>query len=272
MLSSRFAPAGVLFLVTGAVLVPIGAASAAAPTNDTYGGRTVISGVPYAATLDTSEATTDASDTELNDQCGAPATDASVWLEYTAVEDGALLVGLSADYSAGAMVATGGPGAWVVEACAPEAVAFSATAGTTYTIVVFDDQFDGGGNGGSVDVTLDVAPPTPEIDLTVNPTARFQSDGSLVLSGTVTCTAGAFASIEGQVTQQVGRLKINGWGYTDIDCGDGTAQPWTMSVVGDNGVFKGGKAATANFAYACGAFDCGTDYEEATVRVSGGKR
>lgn len=272
MLFSRFAPAGVMFLVTGAVLAPVGAAFAAAPTNDTYEGRSVVPGVPYAATFDTSEATTDAADAELNEQCGAPVTDASVWLEYTAAEDGALLVGMAADYSTGAIVATGAPGAWEVQACAPEAVAFSATAGTTYTIVVFDDQYDGGGNGGSVDVSIDVAPPTPEIDLTVNPTARFQADGSIVLSGTVTCTEGAFASVEGQVTQQVGRLKINGWGYTDIECGDGTPQAWSMTVFGDNGIFKGGKAATVSFAYACGAFDCGVDYEEATVRVSGGKR
>jgi hypothetical protein len=85
-----------MFLVTGAVLAPVGAASAAAPTNDTYDARSVIAAVPYAATFDTSEATTDASDTELNEQCGAPVTDASVWLEYTAAEDGALLVAMTA--------------------------------------------------------------------------------------------------------------------------------------------------------------------------------
>ena len=272
MKSARFATAGAAALVAGAVLAPAGAAQAAAPANDSHDGAAVISAVPYAATFDTSEATTDAVDAELNEQCGAPATDASVWLEYTAAEDGALLVGLSADYTAGAIVATGGPGAWEVQACAPEAVAFSASAGTTYSILVFDDQYDGGGNGGSVDVTVDVAPPTPEVDITVDPTARFQADGSVVLTGTATCTAGAFTSIEGQVTQQVGRMRISGWGWTEVDCADGTQQPWSMTVSGENGLFKGGKAATVSFAYACGAFDCGTDYEEATVRVSGGKR
>jgi hypothetical protein len=73
------------------------------------------------------------------------------------------------------------------------------------------------------------------------------------------------------VTQVVGRTKIIGWGYAEVDCADGTTQTWSMPVYSDTGIFKGGKAATVNFAYACGAFACGSDYEEATVRVSGGK-
>ena len=41
------------------------------------------------------------------------------------------------------------------------------------TILVFDDQLDGGGNGGVLNITIDVAPPAPTIDVTVNPVGEF---------------------------------------------------------------------------------------------------
>jgi hypothetical protein len=44
-----------------------------------------------------------------------------------------------------------------------------------------------------------------------------------------------------------------------------------MAVPGDNGLFRGGKAASVTFAFACGAFDCGTDFQSFTVKVGGGK-
>ena len=41
-------------------------AFAAAPTNDVFSGAEVVGGLPFAATLDTTEATTDADDDEMN--------------------------------------------------------------------------------------------------------------------------------------------------------------------------------------------------------------
>src|ERR671913_1642919 len=132
-------------------------ALAAPPSNDTYAGRTIVASVPFTQTLDTTEATTDADDVELNAQCGAPATDASVWYQVTAQADGGLVVDVSeSSFSAGAIVATGSPGNWTVVTCGPGAVGWTAVAGETYTILVFDDQGDGGGNGGVLNVTIDV--------------------------------------------------------------------------------------------------------------------
>lgn len=246
-------------------------AFAAAPGNDTYAGRQVIGSVPFTASVDTTQATTDADDVAINASCGAPATAASVWYEFTPAQDGNFVLGTTADYSAGALVATGGPGSWVVEACGPEAVGFAATAGTTYTLLVFDDQEDGGGNGGHVDIDLSPAPPTPEVDVTVDPKATFLKDGSLLMSGTLTCTAGSATDLEVDVTQLVGRLKIRGAGFDFVDCGDGSTRPWQLVVTGDNGIFRGGKAVSVTFAFACGAFDCGVDFDETTVKVSGSK-
>jgi hypothetical protein len=83
---------------------------------------------------DTTEATTDADDAELNAECGAPATDANVWDADTPTVEGELAITtLASDYSVGAIVATGGPGAWSVQSCGPQVVPLYAMPGTTHT-------------------------------------------------------------------------------------------------------------------------------------------
>lgn len=258
-------------IAAGSLLVAP-AAHAAVPGNDTFDTRESIASVPFATSVDTTGATSDADDQAINEQCGAPATDASVWYSFTAPADGSYVVSAaSEDYSAGVAVASGGPGAWDVLSCAPQGGVFEATAGSTYTVMVFDDQLDGAGNGGHVDITVDEAPPSPEVDVALDPRATFNADGSLTLTGSVTCSEGSFLGLDASVTQAVGRVKINGYGYTELEC-DGTAQPFSMNIWSDNGIFKGGKAATVTFAFACGEFACGEDYQEQTVIVSGGKR
>lgn len=39
------------------------------------------------------------------------------------------------------------------------------------------------------------------------------------------------------------------------------------SVFSDNGLFKGGKAATVSVAFACGPFFCGDGFAEARVQL-----
>ncbi|MFQ6171586.1 DUF6299 family protein [Oryzobacter sp. R7] len=248
-------------------------AQAAPPGNDTYPGAEVIATIPFTVSLDTSEATTDADDAELNAVCGAPAMDASVWYSFTATADEAYLADARASsYSAGVFVATGSPGTFSVLACGPGGAAWQATAGETYSIVVIDDQIDGGGNGGAMALTVDVAPPPPALEVTVSPTAQFDSrTGSALLSGTILCGADAdFAFLEAQLTQRVGRLLIRGFGGTEVTC-DGTTRPWTLEVIGDNGLFKGGKSATVTFAAACGVAFCSEYLNESTIQLRGGR-
>jgi hypothetical protein len=40
-----------------------------------------------------------------------------------------------------------------------------------------------------------------------------------------------------------------------------------VEVFPDNGLFKGGRAATVTFAVACGFTDCGEDVEERTIKL-----
>jgi len=253
----------------GSILVLTGGVAAAAPGNDTYPGRTVIGSLPFAETVDTTTATTDADDAELNATCGAPATDASVWYEFTAAADGAILVDVSgSSYSAGVLVGTGGPGAWTIVTCGPNAVVLPTTAGQTYAILAIDHQADGGGNGGTLRISVTEAPPPPSIDVTIDPIGSFNpQSGSATVHGTVTCTGPVqFAFLQTELRQRVGRFTIIGFGQINVTC-DGATHPWSIEMVAENGKFSGGKAADATLAIACGQVLCGIDFEERQVHL-----
>lgn len=243
---------------------------AAPPGNDTYAGRISIAGLPFSAAVDTTEATTDADDLDWNETCGAPGTDASIWYEFTATTDVDVLVdSTGSDYSVGIAAVIGTPGAFETIACGPNVIAFGATAGETYSIVVFDSQEDGSGNGGALVLEISEAPPPPTVDVTVDPVGRFDpKSGSVTVSGTVTCSGEAVDSafIEVQLEQRVGRLLIRGFGGVDFVC-DGETNAWSAVVFGDNGLFKGGKAASLTFAVACNFFTCGFDEEAVTIQL-----
>ena len=259
----RIAVAGLSVLATFAFAAPV---LAAAPSNDTYGARTAISALPYSDSLDTNEATTDADDAEANPaECGAPATDASVWYEVTGA-DAPLLVDVSnSDYAAGIIVSSGSPGSFALETCGPGGVLFFAAAGVTYSILAFDDQLDGTGTGGQLEIRVEELPPPPTVDLTVDASGKFNAKtGVATISGTVSCDDGAFVSIELSIRQAVGRFAVSGFGYDERAC-DGTAQPWSLEVYPQDGLFKGGKVHVDAFAYAC-SFDCG--YDEQHLNIS----
>lgn len=271
----RIRIAGVAALALTTLLGAAGPAFAAPPVNDTYSGRTVVTALPFTDQIDTTEATRDADDDALASQCaGVPAWDATVWYEVTPTQDAFLVADFSeSSYSAGGFVATGGPGNWTLVTCAPFGVIWEATAGVSYSLVVFDDQGDGAGTGGVLNLTIDTAPPPPLIDITVNPTGTFNSrTGSATLTGTVTCTGdSAFAFFEVHLSQAVGRFIIRGYGGSGVTC-DGTTRPWSVEVFGDNGKFSGGKAINVAIAVACGEFLCGEDFEETRVTLKGGRR
>jgi hypothetical protein len=254
-------------LMLGGSLVLAGPVMAAAPSNDVIGGATPVA-VGFSEILDTTEATTDADDAEANTDCGAPATDASVWYTLAGADIGVVVDVASSSYSAGVIVVTGSPGSFVLETCGPGAVAFFAASGTTYSILAFDDQEDGAPeNGGTLEINVAEIPPPPTVDVTVDPVGQFHKDGTATISGTVTCSGeAAFSFIEVSLRQTVGRIFINGFGATDFLC-DGSTQPWSVDVFPDNGTFKGGRTASVTVATSCGEFDCGTDFEETIVKL-----
>lgn len=254
------------------VAVP-GVALAAAPGNDAFPNATTAT-IGFSETIDTSEATTDADDAQLNASCGAPATDASVWYKIDGTDE-VVIVDISAsDYSAGAAVGVGTQGALDTVACGPGMTAFFAAAGTTYYVLAFDDQFDGAGNGGSLSISFSSAPPPPTIDFTVNPVGRVNTrTGVATVSGTFSCSDSDFIEIDVDARQSVGRFVVHGFGaFFDVGVCDGSTHTWSADIFPDNGRFAGGKTLTANFSFGCGVFDCNGGFVEQTVMLRGGKR
>jgi hypothetical protein len=267
-------------VVTVAALVVASAvgvqpAFAAAPGNDTIGGATTAS-LGFSQVLNTTEATTDADDVQLNSTCGAPATDASVWYTISVATDGGVVVDVApSDYSAGVLVGEGTPGALSTVACGPGTVGFFAVAGTTYYVLAVDDQQDGSGNGGTLRISFNPAPPPPTLDVTVAPRGSVNTKtGVATIHGTYTCTDASFIDIFGYVTQPVGRLFTitGGFDVFDVDTCDGSSHQWSANVVPNSGKFAGGKAITVAFSFACGTFECADGFTQQTVRLSGGNK
>jgi hypothetical protein len=276
-MSTRNARRSAFALVGGAVVLAFGSlaapAFAAAPSNDELGGAAALLLGDHVS-LDTSEATTTADDAALNDACGAPATDASVWYTYTAPDDGGVVVDASAsDYSAGFMIFEGAPSADSMIGCGPMTAGFATSAGTTYTLMVFDDEQDGNAaNGGDLELDVNAAPPPPTVDMSVSSKATVDKSGTAWVTGSYTCTDGDNIEIDGELHQSVGRLTINGYGgiFDEGTC-DGAPHDFSMGITGDNGKFSGGHAASIMFSYACGAFECADGYAEQEIHLSKGK-
>jgi hypothetical protein len=261
----RTALGSALALVT--IVALAAPASAAPPSNDTYAGRTVLASGSITQTLDTTEATTDADDADLGSQCNVPVTDASVWYQATAAVDTLAAAQVSgSSYSARAIVATGSPGNWTVLGCWSY-VSWWAVAGETYTVLVVDDQLDGGGNGGELGVTISVAPPA--MDVTVNPVGKVNvRTGSATLSGTVTCSGLVeSADVRPELRQAVGRVStVTGTAFLAVTC-DGSTQGWTIEVMPESGKFTGGKATNVTYAAACHMFECAYDREDVIITL-----
>jgi len=249
-------------------------AAAAPPSNDTIGGATAAS-LGFSQQLDTTEATTDADDTQLNANCGAPATDASVWYSFTAAADGGVVLDVSqSSYSAGVLVGVGTQGNLELVTCGPGTVGFTTEAGTTYYILAIDDQGDGGGNGGTLRISFNEAPPPPTVDITVDPIGRVDGKtGVAYLTGTYSCSNGDFIDVFGDARQAIGvrSTVVGSFEFFDVGTCDGTSRTWSATVFPDNGKFAGGKTMTVTFAFSCGVFECAEGFVEQTVKLRGGK-
>lgn len=263
----------VLVLAFGAISGAALPALAAPPSNDVIGGATTAS-VGSSEVLDTTEATTDADDAQLNTNCGAPATDASVWYTVAGHDGGVIVDVSSSDYSAGVAVGVGTAGALDIVTCGPGTVGFFAETGVTYYVLAFDDQLDGTGNGGSLNISFNEAPPPPTVDITVDKYGTVNTrTGVATISGTYSCSNGDFIDVFGSARQAVGRFFVNGFfGFTEFGTCDGSTYPWSAQVFGDNGKFAGGKAMTVTFAFSCGVFECAEGYSEQVVQLRGGRK
>jgi hypothetical protein len=261
----------VVALALGALGVSTPAALAAPPLNDTFPNATPVA-VGFNEELDTADATTDSDDAQLNESCGAPATDASVWYVLQGTDQGVVIDVSQSNYSAGVLVGTGTQGNLQTVACGPGTVGFFAAAGTTYYVLAIDDQLDGAGNGGLLSISFNEAPPPPTVDIAVS---RFGTvngrTGVATISGTYTCTNGDFIDTFVSARQTVGRrASVLGFGgFFDVGTCDGALHSWSADVFPEFGKFAGGKTITVTFTFTCGPFECADGFVEQTVLLRG---
>jgi hypothetical protein len=252
---------GLLISATLAVgLVPLAAtpASAAAPGNDEPQGAVVLH-LGDRVVQDTSQATTNAQDQALNANCGAPATNASVWYKYSPRVDHVVVMNVKAsDYSTGVMVFRGTPSADSLVTCGPGAVGLHARAGKTYYIMAFSD--DPNVNGGKLVLSLKKAPPPPRVHISVakRGVAFHGGGGAARLHGTYSCRHGSFAFLGGTLHQRAGRLKIPAKFTKRLRC-NGRHHRWSALVVSDVGTYARGHAWTGVTIFACGIVTCRHD-------------
>jgi len=272
-MKTMFKLLAVLALAFSALGVSAPAALAAAPNNDTFAGATLAS-FGFSEVLNTTEATTDGDDAQLNASCGAPATDASVWYALDGSDTGVVIDVSQSNYSAGVLVGVGSQGNLQTLACGPGTVAFFAAAGTTYYVLAIDDQLDGAGNGGLLSISFNELPPPPTVDITVNRFGRVNArTGVATISGTYTCTNGDFIDVFVDARQNVGRFAILGsGGFFDFGTCDGASHTWSADVFPQNGKFAGGKTMTVTFTFSCGIFECSFGFVEQKVQLRGGRK
>jgi hypothetical protein len=249
------------------LLLSAGVALAAPPGNDAIADATVIGTIPYTDTIDTSEATTSPDDPECFGQ--GP----TVWYVYTAPVDQRLLADtFGSSYDTTLSVYTGSPGSLEQIACNDDAgsgvqsaLILEASAGTTYYLMV--GSFADSPGGTLVFSLAETDLVTPEMNITVDARATVDTrSGTVTVTGTATCTGAEDGFVEVSLEQRVGRFIIRGFGGTFVEC-DGAPQDWSVEVVGETGLFKGGKAVAFAFGEACGIFNCAFDFEQQNVSL-----
>lgn len=271
----RFARLGVAAVAVSA-LVPLTATAASAatpPGNDKPAGAVALNlGDTYPE--DTSAATTGSFDATLNEVCGAPYTNASVWFTYTPKSDGAFLLDMSAsDYEGGIMVFARKPSQGTFRGCGPEELAINGKAGRKYAIMVFSDSTTKGGN---LSLSLEKGPPPPTFSATMNSTGRAYQDGRASITGSFTCTNSSFTYANGTLLQIWKRVKILGYYGKDFDSSlcDSTSHSWRKVVTSDNGLYAAGDASATFVGHACGLVRCvhyAMTPQDLTLKGKGGK-
>jgi hypothetical protein len=262
-----------LFIATisALTLLPLAAApaSAAPPGNDEPAGAVGLK-LGDRVVQNTSQATTNAQDAALNEECGAPATNASVWYKYTsAVSRRVVLDTTTSGYSAGMLVFRGAPTASSLVACGPGLVGLSVAAGRTYNIMVISDTDV---NGGRLVLSVKKAPPPPRAHVTIARRGQALRGGAARIHGTYTCRHGDFTELFGTLFQRAGRLKISAEFYKQIRC-NGRPHNWRARLVSPIATYARGGALAKVTINACGIFQCRHDRARRRVHlVSAGGR
>jgi|GEM_PF-976705 len=232
---------------------------AAPPANDLRSAARLVT-VGFSELLDTSEATTDADDAFLNSvSCNFPATDASVWYQFVGTGETFRIEVFRSDYSASVLIAD----RYSLFGCGIGGMDFPTIPGHSYYMMVLDDQRDGGGNGGMLNISISLAPPPPDLTVTLS-VDRFGTvdvhTGVVTISGTYSCVNADSLTVNLVAWEELGRFLAIGFATVQeqATC-DGSLHPWSADIYPDPAgrKFLGGRAMTLSSASSSGPYGGG---------------
>jgi len=235
------------------------------PPNDEIGGATPLT-LNTPVTQDTTLATSSPTDPTT---CSFGEAHNTVWFSFTPTESRPLNLARSGSYNGRLSVLTDLGGGPVVIACGFGAgVRFDATAGRTYFFM--DSGFFEG--GGQLQLTL-----SPGIVMTVaaDPTGTVSRSGTAVVSGTLACNPAAppqggagSPTLDIVLRQKISKtLVIQGRNFLEIPCPT-TPTAWSVTIIGDNGPFRKGRAEVFVTGFACDQVACASPELRQTIRLN----
>lgn len=240
-------------------------AAAAPPANDDRGAATVVAGLPYHDSVDTSEATHQPDDPDCFSDDGP-----TVWYSFTPSSDGRYVANTSgSDYDTTLHVGVrdGSGGVELID-CNDDwmdltsRVLWRASAGREYLLMV--GGF-GAANGGQLEFNLRHAPPPPPdptVSLWIKRRAGLSDGGGLIVRGSVQCEpAGRGARLYVRARQDWGRHIIRGGAAKSVPCG----KRWKVAVWDDALRFGPGPVRVRATAWACNRWTCVSQMKRRTV-------
>jgi hypothetical protein len=255
----------------GAAAARPGPSLAAAASNDDFDNATVVSALPFTDTVNTADATT------AGDDPDCVGNGPTVWYRFTPSENTRININtFGSDYDTSISAYTGSRGNLNQLACNDDAGGSTQSSLTLDLVggetVFFMAGAFASGPGGNLVVNIDLAPPPLEFGLTIDPVGSVDaSTGVATIGGTVTCSRQAFVSLDGQLLDRIGRIRVEAFFFAFVEC-DGITR-WEAEVAAQNAFLVGGPVEIAVNA---SAFDGVTGepafaQESATVRLRGKK-
>lgn len=236
------------------------------PANDEIGGATPLTlntTIIQDTTLATS-APTDPTD------CTFGPTSNTVWFSFTPTVSQPLTLDRSgSNYNGRLSVLTDLGSGPVLIACGFGAgVRFDATAGRTYFFM--DSGFNEG--GGQLQLTLR---PGIVMTVTADQTGTVSRSGTAVVSGTLACNpasppqGGAGSpTLDVVLRQRISKtLVIEGRNFLEIPCPT-TPTAWSVTIIGDNGPFRKGRAEVFVTGFACDPVACASPEVRQSIRLN----
>jgi hypothetical protein len=257
----------VMVLTVSVVIVPASAAFAAAPANDEESAATEIAQVPFAETIDTTNATASGPRFCTNN--------ASVFYRFTPAADIHIQFDtIGSDYDTTLAIYTRNAAGKVVRnsrKCNDDrfnldaGLRLRAKAGVTYFFQVGTCCGSGSDGGGQLAVSVTEVTDEPlefTLDVT-DPGTVDPATGIATISGTVTCNQRSIVGFEGVLRQlRQGMFVARGYASAFTVCTPGTTPTWTSEVDTDTGIAFGAGSALFRTWYTFGADGFGQYVEQ----------